>query len=114
MDALEFAKQRRRMCSSFVETCEGCDLQYLSCHIGAIKYTIEDDKVIVRAVEQWASEHPEKTRQSEFLKIFTNAKTDEYGVAISPCYLEKDYCKHAESCDKCREEYWQAPVEDEG
>ena len=35
----------------------------------------------VDAVERWANEHPVKTRQSELLKLFPNAKSDETGVS---------------------------------
>ena len=73
-------------------------------------------------------EHPRKTRQSEFLKMFPNAvliardwlqyhsdtKDDCPVIDICPhkvdTTLEVD-CKDVRSCYVCRKEYWQAEME---
>lgn len=72
MDAENFIKTRRRMCGEYlgdgkclkcpVIKTGGCDLE---------RCEEEDLDKIVAAVEKWASEHPAKTRQSEFLERWT-------------------------------------------
>ena len=68
---------------------------------------IED---FVRVVEKWSSEHPVKTRQSEFLKLFPNVKLDDNGVIeICPKVLDakcRIYCGICKDCPNCRNEYW--------
>ena len=74
----------------------------------------EIDKVVSN-VEKWSAEHPVKTRQSEFLKLFPNASTDEDGVLdVSPCEIDVNYFKGCEdeiNCSICAKEYWLAEVE---
>lgn len=67
----------------------------------------------VSKVEQWAKDHPVKTRQSEFLKMFPNAAIDDGVLCISPCKIEKDIvCVNGKSCNECCREYWLAEVTD--
>ena len=97
MDAVEFIKQVRRMGKQKGE---------------AICFKLEEkDTEIVDQVEQWAKEHPVKTRQSEFLKQWPYAKISDDGLpSIAPCQLnvellqcESQYdCEHRRVCDKCR------------
>ena len=72
----------------------------------------------VAIVEKWSTEHPIKTRQSEFLKMFPNAKISSSGVlAVCPMHIDTeaiDTCNLInlnDSCEKCRKEYWLAEVE---
>ena len=70
-------------------------------------------------MEQWAAEHPTKTRQSEFLKHYPNARLAPDGaISIAPCLMEPqnypisdDDCE-ATPCVICRREFWLAEVED--
>lgn len=69
----------------------------------------------VSKVEQWAKDHPVKTRQSEFLKMFPNASIDEDDgiLCIRPCYVEEDIgCTDGRNCDGCRRKFWLAEVTD--
>lgn len=61
MDALEFLKERRRMCSSY-EHCENCPLEESNCTVSDLVDSDEDYKRVIAAVEQWSKEHPAKTR----------------------------------------------------
>lgn len=72
------------------------------------------------AVEiKWASEHPAKTRQSEFLKMFPNAKVDKDKIPrLYPCDMDTrisfkdEMCKASEGdCYMCRKQYWLVEVE---
>lgn len=67
-----------------------------------------------KIILKWCKEHPVKTRQSEFLKMFPNAGIDENGVVtICPICVDTNFnCVSSISCPKCREEYWLAEVEE--
>lgn len=79
MNAVEFFKTRARMCKAH-EDCPGCPLEIFCGR--DYEEQGEADCIIkgVNAVEQWAKEHPVKTRQSEFLKMFPNAQKSSNGV----------------------------------
>ena len=109
MDAVEFLKARSRMCNDNV--CEGdCPLFY------CCNDRIDDNMVeLVSIVEQWAKEHPIKTRQSEFLKQYPDAEIGDDGLpSVAPCQLYKDMeekdengvcCKNG-GCAECRRDFW--------
>ncbi len=61
---------------------------------------------------KWCKEHPIKTRQSEFLKIFPNAKIDVDGaLSICPQCVNKDFsCQTEKRCSDCCKDYWLAEV----
>ena len=101
MDAVEFIKQVRRMGKQKGE---------------AICFKLEEkDTEIVDQVEQWAKEHPVKTRQSEFLKQWPDAEVGDDGYpSVAPCQLYKDIeekdengvcCKNC-GCAECRRDFW--------
>lgn len=109
MDAVKYLKTLRRLCES-KERCPGCVLYNKedSCCIADIGESAEDT---VQIVEQWGKDHPIKTRQSEFLKMFPNAVIDDGVLCISPCKIEKDIvCVNGKSCDECCRKYWLAEV----
>ena len=118
MEALEFLKERKRMCRSFCGSCRGCPCEKVRCALNSL--TSDDDyKRIVAAVEEWSAAHTRKTRQSVFLKQFPNARLDTNGIIdISPCRVDpkqypfngKDCCKFR-SCGECRREFWMQEVE---
>lgn len=117
MDALEFLRERRRMCNSY-RNCEGCPLEDGKCVVSDVAPD-EDYKRIIAAVEQWSKEHPRKTRQSVFLEHFPNVILDAKGmIDISPCLVDmkqrpfngNDCCKFR-SCGDCRREFWMQEVE---
>lgn len=114
MDAVEFLKARYRLCRS--KNCPECPLQEKE-NCCCIMDTIEYAEKAVKIVEQWAKDHPVKTRQSEFLKRFPNADL----TRLQPCMIEKDkrpmWCgKYADfgangCCDECRYAYWNEEVD---
>lgn len=113
MDALEFLKERKRMCHSFGLSCDGCTLDEKTC-TSTSNLADKIYKENVKAVEKWSKEHPPKTRQSEFLKMFPNADADAEGVLfISPCRIDKalhgPLCRPG--CAGCRRDYWLQEVE---
>ena len=117
MDALEFLRERKRMCN-LCKHCEGCPLERARCGLGTSASDEEYEKIIA-AVEQWSKEHPRKTRQSVFLEQFPNVRLDTNEIIdISPCRVDpiqfpsngKDCCKF-QSCSDCRREFWMQEVE---
>lgn len=117
MDAVEFAKAFHRMCMCF-DGCKVCPLDENECYLGHHKEF--DAQKCVATVAQWAKEHPSRTRQTELLKMFPNAKLDAQGVIdICPHVLEpSNKCKYADldsvdraSCLRCRIEFWGEEVE---
>ena len=117
MDALEFLKERKRMCNSY-KGCNGCPLEIGTCGLGT-STSDEDYERIIATVEQWSKEHPRKTRQSVFLKQWPEAAIDSYGVLnLCPTPISKSHrniygkCAHAGvKCDECRREFWMQEVE---
>ena len=117
MDALEFLRERRRMCNSH-RNCKGCPLEDGKCVVGDVAPD-EDYKRIITAVEQWSKEHPRKTRQSVFLKQYPQAEIDANGVvslcpmSISAAYRDSNgECNNPEQmCKDCRREFWMKEVE---
>lgn len=106
MDALEFVKQRKRMCKTL--RCENCALRSEN---NCTRIT----EGSVKAVEEWAAAHPAKTRQSEFLKQWPNAKLDGDGVlTICPDAVNKGECFKCDigkMCAECCREFWLKEVE---
>ena len=104
MDAVEYVKQRRRMCDYYVNCgdCPACDYEWCSSLNGIPK--------MVPIVEQWVKEHPAKTRQSEFLKMFPNARIDDGVIFLGPCAIDKSH-KCTLDCKKCCRDYWLKEIE---
>nr|DAO90876.1 MAG TPA: hypothetical protein [Caudoviricetes sp.] len=113
MDAVEYVKTLRRLCKS-KERCPGCKLYNKEdgyCIVDTNEYAEE----AVQIVEQWAKDHPVKTRQSEFLKMFPDAVIDEDDgiLCIDPCTIDGSIgCTNGKGCDGCRRKYWLAEVTD--
>lgn len=112
MDALEFLKERKRMCNSYSH-CEGCPFDDSKCVIDST-ISGEDFKRTIAIVEQWSKEHPRKTRQSVFLEQYPNANIIEGTLTICPYNLGLiDKCRSGlgNLCYECREKFWGQEVE---
>ena len=115
MEALEFLKERKRMCRSFGGSCRGCPCEKVRCVINA--HVSDDDyKRIVAAVEEWSAAHPRKTRQSVFLEQYPQADIDSTGLLIlCPKRISADIRVTADclrqECSDCRREFWMQEVE---
>lgn len=114
MDAVEFLKTLRRMCNAECRKCEFREVHRVNG--GCSTWQKNHPEEAVAIVEQWAAEHPVKTRQSEILKMFPGAAIDEMDgcLTLNPCNF---YPKMREECSgrkcyDCRREFWLAEVED--
>lgn len=110
MDAVEFLRERNRLCDSY-KGCVGCPFGAAECVVRDM--TSEDNcERIVTAVEQWSKEHPRKTRQSVFLKQWPNCPTGDDGVImICPISVDKNYACVFSECSECRRKFWMQEVE---
>ena len=118
MDAIKFINEKVRMCDSFnkIETCTGCRLSaFAGCDFDDL---VGQDRVedAVRLVEEWSKENPPKTRQSVFIKQYSQVAIYKGVIGIRPCQLAEGYtskyCMCDESqCVQCRKEYWLQEVE---
>lgn len=120
MDAVRFLREKRRMCVN--NACdEGCCplFEYKCC----CDVSTDHYEEIVAAVEQWAREHPIRTRQSELLKMFPLMKTDENGVITfcpmgfdRSCHEKNDrgWCTETnkDECTECKRKFWLAEIKD--
>ena len=114
MDALEFLRERKRMCKSFNKCSDGCPAWTGSCKLetGTV-FEWEADKQ-VEIVKEWAAAHPRKTRQSVFLEQWPEAQLDCCGM-VEICPSDIDTTIHqncsADKCGDCRREFWGQAVE---
>ena len=96
MDAVEYIKEAKRICKSrsVCKSVSGkCPLLDENGHCTATADIcaadiIEKTEKAVQIVEQCAKEHPVKTRQSEFLKIFPNADMQRIHT-LFPCVMDQ-------------------------
>ena len=125
MDAVEFLKEAKRYCEWCKNTtqdgkkrlCEVCYFEKLNdiFNLHPMAY-----HKFVEMVEQWAKEHPVKTRQSEFLKMWPDAEIGYDGLlSVAPCQLNvellqcesQDDCENRGACGKCRCDFWLKEIE---
>ena len=114
MDALEFIKERNRMCQSFGGSCNGCPADKNIC-CSAFGWQEE----LVAIVEKWSKENPRKTRQDVFLKQWPEAYIHEDGyldicpLEVSAAHRDADGCCAPldRLCPDCRREFWMQEVE---
>lgn len=115
MDALEFFKARKRMCEA--TKCASCKLCHMQggCSIAPENEEIDACEEAIAIVEQWVAEHPIKTRQSEFLKLFPGVDADKPDgcLTLNPCIIYpkmREECS-GKLCSECRRAFWLAEVE---
>lgn len=122
MDAVEFLKAKNRMCREcgyLPGDCFVCPIGNDSggCQAGVLENQKVTEEILVQIVEKWAAEHPRKTRQSEFLKMFPNAALDNGTIRTCPQLIEGEdnynciYDNGIPSCINCCKRYWLAEVE---
>ncbi len=114
MDAVEYVKQRERMCDYYMN-CGDCPAgKYERCA------SLNDIPNLVPIVEKWAKEHSVKTRQSEFLKQWPDTEIGSDGLpSVAPCQLDVRFihgeskvdCEDRGVCNKCRRDFWLKEIE---
>ena len=113
------------MCDSLAPSCIGCEIMksvaYTTDGHGTCReYIKRHPEEAVEIVERWAKEHPRKTRQSEFLKMFPRASMTADGIiAFCPENMDsafvcpiKERDRYDPECGECRKKYWLEEVEE--
>lgn len=134
MDAVKFLQEADRMHNFDGHDCVECEIyKHSSGNLSCVNWVLSHPDEAVKVVEQWAKEHPTRTRQDIYLeeqipsslKKFATItpKVDSNG-ALDLCpadvYCEAD-CKldskesHGKSskdvCDECHKIFWLEEVE---
>lgn len=113
MDALKYLKTLRRMCNG---ECRECEYGKRSGSDPCMIWQRTHPEEAVAIVEQWAAEHPVKTRQSEFLKLFPYARVKKANglPIVSPCDLDVKLAGKCEGipCQECWKKFWLAEEEE--
>ena len=114
MDAVEYVKQRERMCGHYVH-CGDCPVgDYQGCT------SLNEIPKMVPIVEKWAKAHPVKTRQDEFFNQWPDAEIGYDGLpTVAPCQLNiellqcdsQEDCENRGVCAECRRDFWLKEVE---
>lgn len=124
MDAIKFLKESGRLCHSLVNSgCKECPM-YEFYRYGCILYSevkperMDDLKRAISILEQWAKEHPEKTRLEDFREKFPDAEIDCDGTPKKIRPIQLGYCKGT-TCDQCgkyvfsNRKCWEQSLEEE-
>lgn len=125
MDAVEFLKEAKRYCKWCKNTAQDgkkrlCDVCYFEKLNDIFNLHPMAYHKFFEMVEQWAKEHPVKTRQDEFFNQWPDAEIGYDGLpTVAPCQLniellqcesQKD-CEERGVCYKCRHDFWLKEVE---
>lgn len=117
MDAIEFIKERQRLCQTYVDCfrCPAYNSNTGGCNFNtASGYDATEQ---IRLLEEWSVAHPLKTRQSEFLEQYPNADLDKDGILkVCPKIVEGSSYINSRSCGSvpcavCHKAYWLQKVE---
>lgn len=122
MDAVEFIKTFKRFCLFEKQKNRPYDSLEEESYVAKDRLLMYGAEDMVEMIEKWAKKHPLKTRQSEFLKLFPDARLFDGVLAIDPCKINSSRFDSKEcrsysdefgvlSCDKCREQFWNEEVE---
>lgn len=106
MDAIEFIKERNRMCNYYKSkgSCKdkSCPASYHCClDFLSVEY---DGFKLVDDVEKFSYEHPKKTMLQDFLEKYPNAELNDDGIP-KPCpswlgYKDMPFCNRIR-CVEC-------------
>ena len=114
MDAIQFIKERDRMCKA----CGSCILcqAYMGNECAVGLPSVVDPEQQINIVKEWADKHPCKTRQSVFLEQYPQADIDNTGLLIlCPKRISADIRVTVDClrkrCPDCRREFWLQEVE---
>lgn len=128
MKPQDFVKEFSRMCGNYKHRnidngCVGFPMEENDCWQGAV-LDVNRPENFAKAydiVAKWSDEHPVKTRQSKFLKMFPNAYLETI-TRLLPCSLDRTlkpfrcakygYLSITCRCDRCRDDYWNEEVTD--
>lgn len=116
MDAVEYLKTLHRMCTKS-HTCDDCPIYKATKRNCGMAYSNAEMLAgHVGIVEQWAKDHPVRTRQSVFLERYPDALLVGGSIYICPIYIDGGSCHNyydGTDCSKCKQKYWSQEVPDD-
>lgn len=86
---------------------KACDGRYSWCYHFIKNCPVE----AIEIIQKWSNENPIVTRQTEFLKLFPNARIlhirDNEVLDVCPAGLDNSFsCEEETLCSDCKYEYW--------
>lgn len=103
-----------RLCKA-AGNCDKCVLgennngRDVPCESLIIVYPDDANEIIIG----WCEDNPPKTRQSEFLKHYPNARMSDGVIDICPQSFDTTFiCTDEMVCTQCRKEYWSEEIEE--
>ena len=124
MDAVEFLEEANRMHNFDNQDCAKCEInKRRGGNLSCVDWTLSHPAEAVEIVERWAKEHPRRTRQSEFLKMFPRASMANDGtIDFCPLSMDEEFACPEKGkiyqgecgCFDCRKKYWLEEVDDDG
>lgn len=118
MDAVKYLKELDRMCTKS-HTCDDCPIYKATKRNCGMAYSNAEMLAgHVGIVEQWAKEHPPRTRQDDFLGKHPNAKIEHGVLYVCPKWIEGGNCADfhkgiPEACPGCKKRYWGEKILDD-
>lgn len=110
MDAVEFLKEKARMCEEY-DYCNGCQINKARENtICQYWFTLHPEEAVA-IVEKWSKKHPRKTYVMDFLEKFPNAKvlpSGEIPTCIKYVYPNADVDCNKSICAMC----WTKPMKE--
>lgn len=104
MDAVEYLKERARMCNSY-ERCSECPLLNVGCGESNPDETVD-------IVEQWSREHPVMTNAMKFEEVFGNKPDSKRkGERICPPLAFRKSKDCSCKCSEC-DQWWDEPYKE--
>lgn len=122
MDAVDFLKEAVRMHNFDDQDCVECEIyKHSSGNFSCVNWVLSHPHEAVNVVEQWAKEHPRKTRQKKFLEMFPETLISKGVLEIYSCKLvgsklNSEECHSYDEfglsgCYECRKKYWLEEIE---
>ena len=103
-----------RMCSAPIydtySECRNCPLSSYNNYLGEPcgNFLRDHPDKANEIILKWCKEHPVKTRQDRFLKMFPNANP----LLICPATMGANINCAKMDCNKCQHDYWLAEVDE--
>ena len=104
MDAVEYLKERARMCKSYGYICAECPLINGKCVAG-------NPEEIVSAVEKWSREHPVMTNAMKFEEVFGEKPANGKGERLCPPIAFRKSKDCSCECSEC-DQWWDEPYKE--
>lgn len=116
----DYVRFKKTVCCKYNKSIEGCGECPLSIENNGkcepcLDFVVYYPKEASEMIERWCEKHPVKTRLTEFLKMFPDAKLNCDGF---PIHCIEHYCGSCVSscnccnCRECKAKYWNQEIKD--